>query len=114
MKSFVKMILVAVSACFVSSLTVQGITLQDGGFRIVVSKTEDAPVMMAVNALVRDFQSVSGIDVEVGTSIPSDDLVNIIVVNASDSESLIKPSYLRPLDDFESHRVYADSEAKRI
>lgn len=114
MRNRVKLIVAVMSVCLLWSLTAEGITLQNGGFRIVTSKTEDAPVMMAVNSLVRDFQKVSGYNVDVVNEMPADDLVNIVVVNASDAKSLIKPSYLRPLDDFESHRVYVDSKTNRI
>ena len=59
MRNRVKLIVAVMSVCLLWSLTAEGITLQNGGFRIVTSKTEDAPVMMAVNSLVRDFQKVA-------------------------------------------------------
>ena len=108
-----KYLFVTLVAVIGFSMPSHAVVLREGGFRIVVSKTEDAPVMMAVNALVRDFGKL-GIKAQVENRLGTDDEVNVIVVNASDKGSVISPSYLRELDDFESHRVYVEPEYNRI
>ena len=45
MRNRVKLIVAVMSVCLLCPLTAEGITLQNGGFRIVTSKTEDAPVI---------------------------------------------------------------------
>src|SRR5690606_37897621 len=82
--------------------------------QIVVENAEPEPIKVAVQALCKDFQKLMNVTPIVLNTIPtnSTDPVIVIVNRGNKSPSLFLQS--PPLDGFESHRVYADSNRKII
>lgn len=107
-------ILLTITSCLTSPLLCSGMVLPKGGYNVVISSTEDAPVKIAAGHLLRDFQSVTGSTPDLINTIPDGDAVNIVIVNASSSRPVVAPVILKELDGFESHRVYADAKSRRI
>lgn len=89
------------------------ITLRENNFRIVVAEQEEAPVKLAVETLRKDFGKVMRWMPPVSNAIAGDG-IEIIVVNGSSDSPLADVKGLRPLDGFESHRVWADAANDRI
>lgn len=92
------------------------LVLSEGNFHIVVSDGELSPIKLAVKTLQRDFKSVMGFCPSI-VSIPTGreaGITELIIVNESTADSNVNKSELRPLDGFESHRLYTDASAKRI
>lgn len=92
------------------------LVLSEGGFRIVVSAEEPFPVRLAAETLQRDFRSVMDFSPSI-VSVPDDGeagITELVVVDESVPGSYPIKSVLRPLDGFESHRIYADLSGKRI
>lgn len=90
------------------------ITLKKGNFCLVMDPAEADPVKLAVQTLQRDFELVMGCKPEL-TEVPGQGYaVELVVVNASAPHMPVSAGCLRPLDDFESHRVYADPATRRI
>lgn len=95
---------------------VSPLTLSKGNFCIVISSEEVSPVKIAVEALQRDFKKVMDFSPRI-VSTPIDkesQMTELVIVNESLADSCIEKSELRPLDGFESHRIYADASARRI
>lgn len=88
-----------------------GLVLRRGKFEIVIAENEAAPVRLAAQTLQRDFQTVMGFKPGLVSSPAGKDRIEIIVVNEETARST---DGLRALDGFESHRVYADAENRRI
>lgn len=89
------------------------LVLKRGNFRIVVDPSEPEPVKLAVKTLQRDFERVLMYK-PLLAEMPEGKNIELIVVNASARHSSVATADLPPLDDFESHRVYADPENRRI
>ena len=92
----------------------QPLTLSAGNVSIVVLPNECSQVMLAVEALQRDFEKVLGFRPAVTNTLGTSEGVEIVVADMSTDgvdQLLSKP---RSLDGQESHRVYADAEANRI
>ena len=87
--------------------------LTGGNFRVVVPTNVDAPVKRAATALLDDFLRMTNSKPE-QVSTPKGTGIDIIVVqdNKEGAQELLLSK--RDLDDFESHRVYADPENHRI
>lgn len=97
------------------SATVDFLVLRKGNFRIVVSDKELPPVTLAVETLQRDFKSVMGFCPPIVSGLTDrEEFIELIIINESIAGSSVNTSELRPLDGFESHRVYADTSSKRI
>jgi hypothetical protein len=92
-----------------------GIVLAKDGFTIVVSAGEDPAVQLAVEALRRDFLGVLGFKPTVQSTIPSPASAPVLVIMTRQTGAAPAPGVtLKPLDGFESHRVYADAGARRV
>ena len=93
----------------------QDIVLRQGAFAIVCGNNEPESVRIAAEALQRDIKAVTGATIAISISLPTDaSTPALVVVNrASDSHRAFGPG-LRPLDGFESHRVYADPKMNRV
>jgi hypothetical protein len=86
------------------------LVLAKGGFTIVVSAGEAPEVHLAVEALRRDFLSVLGFKPAVLTTLPASASEPVLViVNRQSAGAPVLGLPLKPLDGFESHRVYADA-----
>ena len=91
------------------------LTLHSGSVRIVVSDNEPAPLKLAVESLVRDFRKVMLATPEVLNKLPANnDLPTLVVVNYETDALQIPKNRQHPLDDFESHFVWADPATNRI
>ncbi len=89
------------------------ILLKKGNLQLVVYEKEKAPVLIAVENLKRDFSKVmGGIPVTASSVSNKSDQVQLVIVNQENKQTGI--SGLKPLDNFESHRVYADPATNRI
>ena len=105
---------VAAVLCF-AACGASPMTLTDGNFRIVVAPDEAAPVRLAVERLCDDFEKVSGSRPEVSDTLGTEpEMIEIVVVDAAADRPIVDPESLKPLDSFESHRVYADPQSRRI
>lgn len=105
---------VMVAVCSTAG-TPPSLTLKRGSFRIVSAEKEDAPVKLAVETLCDDIEKVTGFRPEVDHTVTVGmQQVEIVVVNAQAREAVVDTHFLRPLDGFESHRVYVDKEKNRI
>lgn len=109
--------LLFVSMTWANVVNGRDLVLRPGHFRLVLSAGAEAPVRLAAETLCRDFERVTGCRPEVVTpDAPADDprMVDLLIVDASSPQPTVDPSTLRPLDDFESHRVYADPQNRRV
>ncbi len=107
-------ILAGLSAVFSASARPAALTLKKDNFRIVVAEGEEAPVKLAVETLCKDFQKVMRWTPTVVNSTDGRQGIEIVVVNGSLERPIVDLADLRPLDGFESHRVYADVPNNRI
>jgi len=91
------------------------IRLEQNHIRIVFSDKEPDPVKIAFEALKKDFMRVMGTEPEVAETMDADRLQpEIVIVNRATGTLEVPADQVRPLDGFESHRVYADPEANRL
>jgi hypothetical protein len=89
----------------------EGLTLMPGNVTIVVPDAECSQVKLAVEALQRDFQKVLGFKPAIANTYGSTQGVELIVANSAVNGS---PADITPIEGFESHRVYADADNRRI
>jgi hypothetical protein len=93
----------------------KGMLFKGNDIRIVFSDEEDGPLKIALNAFLKDFVSVVGTKPSVENKI--DTAISkpvIVIVNRSSGHLAVPPDKARPLDGFESHRIYADAANNRI
>jgi len=94
---------------------VPNIVLAKDGFTIVVSPGEAPAVQRAVEALRRDFLGVLGFKPAVQPTVSSTASAPVLVI--VNRKTGVAPGFdlpRKPLDGFESHRVYADADARRV
>ena len=90
------------------------LTLERGNFKIVTPAGSPAPVKLAANSLARDFGKVMRWIPDVDSVMANDGkTINIIALDEEDAKN-IDGLTLKPLDDFESHRLYADENNRNI
>ncbi len=89
------------------------VILSPGNFSIVLPEGECPQVRIAAEALCRDFGKVTG-STPALTSSADNSAVNIVIVNDATEGSHELLTFAKDLDDFESHRIYADAPANRI
>ena len=109
---------------FLSMLSVFGLTrAQDAGGNLVIERenawirvpaSEKSQVMLAVQALQKDFKKVMNFTPAIVQSEQTREGVRIVVVNDENSDGRALISNPRELDDFESHRVYVDATSNSI
>ena len=98
-----------------SSKSSEEICLKRNEFKIVFSDKEDGPLQIAVNALKKDFVEVMGTEPELVDEMENDNSrLEIVIVNRSSNFLSVPPDKQKPLDGFESHRIYTDPENNRI
>ena len=109
---FSGMLLSAMPAC---GSEPDAVVLDSGQFRIVFSGQEPGPLKIALEAFRKDFANVMGAAPTVANEMDGDrSQPEIVIINRA-SGGLAPPSdKARPLDGFESHRIYADAENNRI
>lgn len=91
------------------------IQLNPATLKIVLADNEPTPLRLAVETLCNDFKKVTGTTPEIVSSL-EDAAGNpaLIIINRETNALEISEETLRPLDGFESHRVYTDLSKKRI
>ncbi len=100
-------------SCFaIFQLQAAELTLEKGKFRIVVPKNTDEQVMLAAKTLAKDIQKVMGFTPTIGSSTGKGVELCIVQDDKKGATSLL--TLKKELDDFESHRIYADPASKRI
>ena len=86
---------------------------RSGSVRIVMSDKEPASLKMAVESLCKDFQEVMLATPVISDKLPAkSDIPVLVVVNRAVDAFKIPRN--KKLDDFESHRVWADPATNRI
>ena len=99
------------------SLKASPLTLKPGNFRLILSDEASTPVRLAAETLCRDFERVMGYRPILENSDlqkVNPRMIDLVIVNASASHPWLDSPALRPLADFEAHRVYVDPAARRI
>lgn len=94
--------------------TGSSLKLKKGNFRIVISEQEVGPVKLAAETLSRDFEKVMHYKPEIISRMDDGKGIDIIIINEITMGAQFKKIPLRPLDGFESYRVYTDQAQKRI
>lgn len=93
----------------ISAVSAVALTLEQGNFRIVVPAGTPEPVALAARSVARDFGKVMRYIPEVDSvAAANGQTVNIVVVD-TESTGFPDGAVARPLDGFESHRVYVDA-----
>ena len=101
------------AADFNESSTEDGMTLTQGQIVVVVPENECSQVMLAVDALKKDFAKVLRQAPDVVHECSSEK-VNIIIVNDETPGATGLMTVKLGLDDFESHRVFADDQNRSV
>jgi len=84
-------------------------------YHIVFSDKEARALKIALNALKKDFAKVMGSNPKVVNELSTDNSnLEIVIVNRASGATKIPSNKRKSLDGFESHRVYADTDANRI
>ncbi|HKI87635.1 MAG TPA: hypothetical protein VKA38_01320, partial [Draconibacterium sp.] len=91
------------------------IKLEKNKFKIVFSEKEPGPLKIALEAFKKDFFNVMGFVPEVVNKMDQDNSIpEIVIVNQTSGALNIPSGNDKKLDGFESHRLFADSEANKI
>ncbi len=108
-------IMLALFLSCLSSQQLMAMAIDPGKVKIVLADNEPAALRLAVETLCKDFKKVTGKVPEIITS-PKDaggQLV-LLVVNRETNALGLREQELRPLDGFESHRVWTDLSSNCI
>ena len=89
--------------------------IQPSEVKIVLSDDAPSPLRLAVETLVGDFVKVTGGAPEIVPSLEAaGDGPALVVIDREESTLGLQEDSLKPLDGFESHRVWADVSSKRV
>lgn len=99
-----------------STYAKDALTLKPGNFRIVCAEDEPEPLKLAVATLREDIRKVMGSQPRQASSLQphADEMIDLVVVNASSKTPLVSLDKLPRLDGFESHCLYTDAKQRRI
>ncbi len=75
----------------------------------MLSGHEIEPVKLAAETLSKDFEKVMHYKPEISQTIDEAN-IDIVIINEETGGSLLQPRFIRPLDGFESHRVYCSPD----
>lgn len=121
MENYTRLFLLPLIALFFVSIpslaidTDSSLKLQNGNFRILLSKHEVEPVKLAAQTLCKDFEKVMHYKPTIYQSTIDDkQSIDIVIINEAVDTPLLQSQLIRPLDGFESHRVYCSPNEKRI
>lgn len=113
MKSFRILILAIVT--LMTSSCASALKIKPQEVRIVLGDNDSEPLHLAVKTLSGDFEKVTGVKPEIVSSLSDDNnRPTIVVVNRETNGLNLPLDQLRPLGDFESHRVWVDAKLNRI
>lgn len=97
-----------------TALPALSLTIERNNFRIVTPPGSPEPVILAANSLARDFGKVMRWVPDVDSSVSNDGKsINIIALDKSHCADTTLFT-LKPLDNFESHRIYTDETNRNI
>ncbi len=82
--------------------------------RIVIAENEPSPLKLAVETFANDFKKVTGQKPVITNNLTDGNSPCIVIVNRETNALGLNLKKLRPLDGFESHRVWVDARKKRI
>ena len=117
MKARILLLAVIMAASLRLMAAEPALVLQKDRVQIVVGNDESSPVMLAVQALCRDFGKVMGFSpsvVRAGESAAPADGVQIVVVDDAAPSSAQLLGTAQTLSGFESHRVSCHAAQQRI
>lgn len=115
--SRLSLFLIALFFIPISSLAINtgsSLKLKEGNFQLVVPREETESVKLAVETLSKDFEKVMHYKPEISPVADNAKGIDIVVIDESRGGEILKSGFLRPLDGFESHRVYSSPTEKRI
>jgi len=113
MKRFFALLLLAIMPA-VHAYSSEQLTLESGNCWIRVSSQESSQVLLAVQALQKDFKKVLGYTPSIFRTDGDRTGYRIVIINEATENSKTFISELKELDDFESHRVYVDATSNSI
>ena len=90
------------------------ISIEKDNVWIRVSASEKSQVMLAVQALQKDFRKVMGFTPDIVKSSETKEGLRVVVINDDTPDSRTFIDNPLELDDFESHRVYVDEASGSI
>jgi len=82
--------------------------------KIILADNEPSPLRLAVETLIGDFGKVTGTTPEIVSALSDTNTPAIVIVNRESNALGLPLDKLRPLDGFESHRVWVDEKTNRI
>lgn len=88
--------------------------IQPAEVKIVLADNEPSPLKLAVQTFVNDFGKVTGRKPAIVSRLTDDSSISIVVVDRETNALGLNLKKLRPLDGFESHRVWVDGSSNRI
>lgn len=89
--------------------------LDPSKLKILIAPNEPAPLRLAVETFCNDFRKVTGLVPEIITSLEaSNGQTVLVVVNRETNAPQLPEQKFSTLGGFESHRIWADQETKRI
>ena len=113
MKKFFALLLLAIVPA-VHAYSSEQLTLESGNCWIRLSSQESSQVLLAVQALQKDFRKVLGYTPGIFRTDGDRKGYRIVIINEATENSKEFISDLKELDDFESHRVYVDVASNSI
>jgi len=109
------LILLLACATLVLSCNGRVIKIEPSQLQIVLSEEAPAPLRLATETLVKDFEKVTGVAPQIVSTIPEGaETPALIIIDRESDIYDLSAEQLKPLDNFESHRVWADPAKKRI
>lgn len=88
--------------------------IQPEKVKIVMADDEPEPLKLAVKTLMSDFNKVTGATPQVENTLTDGEEPTIVVVNRETNALGLNFDEMKPLDGFESHRVWVDKKTNRI
>ena len=82
--------------------------------KIILAENEPSPLRLAVETLTGDFEKVMGAKPIIVSELSDSNNPAIVIVNRETNALNLPLDKLRPLDSFESHRVWLDEKSNRI
>lgn len=108
-------LLAIIFAFFVSCESKKTLEFHPGNVKIVLADDEPEALRLAVETLCNDFRKVTGSAPEIISSLDDAGGYPVLVIVNRETNALgLSQEELRPLDNFESHRVWADPASNRV
>lgn len=111
---FCTFICMLVTSMIVEAASSSSIRLKAGNFQLALLENEEAPVRLAAQTLANDFAKVMRFRPQLVTEADNARGTDIVIINEANASSKEFAEDMRPLDGFESHRIYCDVNKRRI